>query len=71
MTYVFIQQNIDKDAQFFTGYYGSFDELVNRHKNIITSCFPAIGKLKSLIEKQGFYSVLLEEFNLDYRIEIK
>jgi hypothetical protein len=66
----FIQQTIDKDRQFFTGFYPHLTSLFENHRHIMKSMFPNNTRLVRNLERQGFASVLVEELNIEYRIEV-
>lgn len=70
MTVRFIQRSIDGERKFFTGHYENLQQIYHHHAGVINGTFPNSERVQSTLKKQGFISLLDDEFKLEYRIEV-
>lgn len=68
MTIRFIQRSINKERKFFTGHYENLNQLYRNYN--IGALFPNSKRVQSTLRKQGWISLLCDENNVEFRIEV-
>lgn len=66
----FIQQSVDTSRLFYVGRFETLSQLYKQHRYIISETFPNAMRLQRTLQDQGFISLLDDELNIEYRIEV-
>ncbi|MDX1532769.1 MAG: hypothetical protein R3230_01025 [Nitrosopumilaceae archaeon] len=66
-----MNRRISDGKEIYVGHFENIGDLYRLRGTLVKNLFVNVKRMKRLLENQGFMSLICDDMNIEYRIELK